>query len=266
MTIGLKVEESYNMQMRKELYQKVSCKKRNLIKSSLCLYNPYETYIALTKNSEVKKWLHFISNHYVPREAEVLLIYPCSAEKPYHKSKSFKQLSKTLSKLGKLREKVHVAIISEPFGLVPEEFFGKKTKWHDWENSWYDCPGLFQWWCDRNNQPYSLDFLDKSIELLAGYLAQFLKKANDKKSYRKIIAFVRTYSSNLEKKKDHTHRRIVERAAEIANVNVEILPPLSVVTNIVRERGRFAWDMYGVAHPMAQQYLLKYLRSILHED
>ncbi|MEM3905777.1 MAG: DUF5591 domain-containing protein [Nitrososphaerota archaeon] len=236
------------------------------IKRYLCFYNPYEVYVALNENAEVKRWLEFISNHYIPPKTQVLLIYPCSAEKPYHKSRSYKQLIKTLSKLGELRRKIHIAIVSEPFGLVPEEFIGKKTQWHDWEKSWYDCPGLFKWWCDKYNQPYSEDFLDKSIELLAGYLAKFFKKANDERSYEKIIAFIRTYSSNLEKKKDHTHRRIVERAAEIANVNIEILPPPSVVANIVRKKGRFAWDMYGVAHPMAQQYLMRRLRSVLHED
>lgn len=150
--------------------------------------------------------------------------------------------------------------------MSQKNFSGKKTRWHDWENSWYDCPGLFQWWCDRNNQPYSQDFLDKSIELLAGYLAKFFKKARDERYYEKIIAFVRTYSSNLEKKKDHTHRRILEIAAEIANVNIEILPPPSVVVNIVKKKGRFAWDMYGVAHPMAQQYLLKRLKAVLNDD
>lgn len=222
--------------------------------------------MGLTKNKEVKRWLSFISNHYAPKNAKVLLLYPCSAQKPYDKSRSYLNLSKTLAKLGKLRSQVQLAAVSEPFGLVPEEFFGKKNKWHDWENSWYDCPGLFEWWCNKNNQPYSEDFLDKSIELLASHVAKFFKKAKKRKSYQKIIAFVRTYTPNLEKKSDHTHRRIIERAAQIANVNVEILPPSRVVSNIVKKKGRFAWDMYGVAHPIAQCYLLKHLKGVLREN
>jgi len=138
-TINLKAKQNYNIQMRRDLYKKALCKRNeDLIKSSLCFYNPYETYIALTKNREVKRWLTFISNRYVPPKAKALLIYPCSSEKPYHKSRSYRQLAKTLSKLGESQKKIHVAIVSEPFCLVPEEFFGKKTRWHDWENSWYD--------------------------------------------------------------------------------------------------------------------------------
>jgi archaeosine synthase len=224
-------------------------------------------YKALTSNRTVIGWLEFISNHYLPpSDKKVLLIYPCSTEKPYPKSRSYKTLFRTLQALGDKKEEVHLVTISEPFGLVPEEFYAEKNQWHDWKNEWYDCPGLFEWWCDKYNQVYSDEFLDKSIECLSAYVARFLVKAKTEGCYKKTIAFVRSYTSLLQTKKDHTHRRIIERAAEIAEVDVQILPPRGVVSRIVRERGRMAWDMYGVAHPLAQEYLLRYLKGVLHDE
>jgi len=255
------------MTNREELY-KISAKKGKGVKieKGLCFYSPEEVHRALTNCRPITRWLDFISNHYLPpSDKEILLIFPCSTEKPYHKSRSYRRLLKTLEALGDQREAVHLVTISEPFGLVPEELFGKRTKWHDWRNDWYDCPGLFEWWCNRYSQPYSREHLDKSVEELATYVASFLAKAKKRRSYSRIIAFVRTYSSHLKRKHDHTHRRIIERAAAIARVNVELLPDQRVISNIIRKSGHFAWDMYGVSHPIAQRFLLGRLRGILNE-
>jgi len=252
---------------RSELYERISLKRAKgvTIERCLCFYNPYEVYVALTSNDEVLRWLEFISNHYVPPKARVLLIYPCSAEKPYHESRSYKRLLKTLSKLGEKRREVHVMTISEPFGLIPEEFYGKKVPWHDWSTSWYDCPGLFEWWCKRHGQPYSREYLDRCVHILASYVAKFFEKAKAIESYSRMIAFVRTFSSSLEVRADHTHRRVVELAAKIAGVTVDLLPPKDVVAEIVSKRGRLAWDFYGVSHPIAQDYLLNYLKELLRD-
>lgn len=250
---------------RSEIYEEVSLKRGKgvKIKRSLCFYNPFEVYEALISNSEVKKWLEFISTHYEPPKAKILLIYPCTAEKPYYESRSYKKLFATLSKLGERRKEIHLMTISEPFGLIPEEFYGVETPWHDWKNSWYDCPGLFEWWCRKHSQPYSSEYLEKCIEILAMHIAKFLMKAKTKKIYSKIIGFVRTYSSNLEIKKDYTHRRILDRASQIAKINIKLLPPKDIVNKIVISKGRFAWDMYGVSHPIAQNYLLNYLKKAI---
>jgi archaeosine synthase len=253
----------------RELYRRISSKKGKgvKIKPSLCFYNPEEVHKAVTGNENVVRWLHFISNHYwPPRNKKVLLIFPCSNEKPYHKSRSYRILFRTLETLGDRRRGIHLITVSEPFGLIPEEFYGKKTEWHDWHNDWYDCPGLFEWWCDKHRQPYSEEYVDKSIEQLAKYVARFFLKVDSRKCYSKIIAFVRTYTSQAETRKDHTHRRIIEKAAEIAKVEVEILPDKNLVSRIVSKRGRMAWDMYGVAHPLAQEYLLQYLKGALDDE
>jgi hypothetical protein len=58
---------------------------------------------------------------------------------------------------------------------------------------------------------------------------------------------------------------MIEKAAKIAKLNVKILPDKRLISRIVSLHGRLAWDMYGVAHPLAQKYLLKYLKSVLYD-
>jgi archaeosine synthase len=249
-----------------ELYKEISARKGNGVKirQDLCFYNPEEVYRGLTANSTIKRWLDFISNHYLPPpEKRVLLIYPCSTEKPYNTSRSYKTLFRTLDKLGRQRKKIHVVTISEPFGLVPEEFYGERNASHDWKNEWYDCPGLFEWWCNKHKQMYSEEFLDKSIQCLSEYVARFLSKVEKNNCYEEKLAFVRSYTSQLQTKKDHTHRRIIERAVAISNVPILILPTRDLVSKIVSRKGCMAWDMYGVSHPLAQEYLFKHLKGIL---
>jgi len=235
------------------------------INPSLCFYSPHEVYLALTKNTAVKNWLQFISNHYIPSKARILLIYPCSAVKPYYMSRSYKRLYETLTRLGQCRNDVSVMTVSEPFGLVPEKFYSERTEWHDWTNDWYDCPGLFEWWCRRCGQPYDKDMLDQCIGILASYVALFLKKTKAIWPDEKIVAFIRTYSSGLQLRNDHTHRRILEEAAKIAGISIDMIPPKRLIAKIVANNGRQAWDLYGVAHSIAQEYLLSHLRRLLKE-
>ncbi|MEM4888951.1 MAG: DUF5591 domain-containing protein [Thermosphaera sp.] len=226
------------------------------VRIDLQLCNPSQVLEAILKNQKVLRWLEFISNHYLPEPRDVLLLYPCSAIKPYTSSRSYKALYKTLFSLGNLRDRVHVVTVSEPYGLVPEEFYGRRNEWHDWENDWYECPGLFEWWCRRHKQPYNREDFKKCVEILSSYIAKFLEKTKDR--YRIRIAFLRTYTSRLRPSDNHTHLIMVKLASKKAGVKVELHPPKRIVKRIVERRGRCAWDFYGVAHPLAQQYL-KYL-------
>ena len=149
--------------------------------------------------------------------------------------------------------------ISEPFGLIPEEFYENKY-------DWYDCPGLFKWWCRKYHQPYSKEYVNKCVQILANYVAKFFIRAKIQKCYSRMVAFVRTFSSGLKVNHDHTHRRIIELASQIAKVHIDLLPPKSLVAEIVQKKGKFAWDMYGIAHPLAQEYLLNYLRKVLEDE
>ncbi|MEM3663849.1 MAG: DUF5591 domain-containing protein [Candidatus Jordarchaeales archaeon] len=215
-------------------------------------------------NREVRGWLEYVAYNYEPpSHVKVLLLYPCSARKPYHESRLYRQLFKTLSAIGDYRRLVHVVTVSEPFGLVPEDFYvyGRSGP-RDWNGSWYECPGLFSWWCSKHLQPYDRKVADKCIDILASYVAAFLRRV---RVYRFRVAFVRSFTSGLRVTGDLTHRLIVERASKMAGVSVEVHPPKELVRRIVKERGRLAWDMYGVAHPIAQEYLLDYLRSVVGE-
>jgi len=246
---------------RHALYNRVS-KKLGVsvqINEKLCLYNPEEVYRALVSNQTIIKWLKFISNHYIPPGKEILLIYPCSAVKPYHKSRSYKILFNTLEKLGNQKTNIHLVTISEPFGIIPEEFY-------DQFSSWYDCPGLFPWWCNRYGQPYNEKKAMECIDILAHYIACFLRKAMKMGTYKHIIGFVRTYSSSLRVHSGLTHRLMLEKASKIAGVSVELHPSADLVRRIVKTRGKAAWDLYGVAHPLAQEYLLKLLERRLHDS
>ena len=251
---------------REEIYKAVSSKvgKGVEVPIELCFYNPREVYEGLRSNLEVKRWLEYIADEYQPtRSFKVLLLYPCSTIKPYPKSFFYKQLFKTLSELGEDRGQVHLVTVSEPFGLVPEEFYGKKTEVHDWENRWYDCPGLFEWWCSQYGQPFEKLYLHESIRILATYVSRFLKRSYEAGWYAYRIAFVRTFSSKLREKDDHTHVKIVRLASKLSGVPVEILPSKEMVEKIVREIGEYAWNRCGVRHPYAQQLLLDYLKSII---
>ncbi len=237
------------------LHDKISSKigKGVEINRSLCFYSPREVFNALSENEHVRDWLTFISSRYLFPKKEILLIYPCSTTKPYNKSQSYKQLFKTLERLPpNKRDKIHLVTISEPFGLVPSEFYDRSFMW-------YDCPGLFEWWCQKNGTEYDVQYLDRSIAILADYVGQSVHRAIKKFHYRKVIGFVRTYSSSIEKRKDHTHRRILEQASQKFGLDIELLPNERVIRRIVNSRGHFAWDMYGPGHPIAQDLLFKYL-------
>lgn len=237
------------------LYREVSSKigKGVIIEKSLCLYNPREVYDALQKNKIIRHWHNFMINKYAPEKKNLLLIYPCSTVKPYNESRSYKQLYFYLSKFNGKRASLQIMTISEPFGLVPEEYYNKFM--------WYDCPGLFEWWCNKYGQDFDKDYLDKCLDILSDNIGLFLKRSIQKGRYKKIIGFVRTYTSKLNRKHDHTHRRMLELAAEKYNISIEILPNKNQVQNLIRKRGTLAWDMYGVAHPIMLKQLVRRLNN-----
>jgi len=225
----------------------------------IVLLNPRAVFRAITNNEFIREWLEYIAYEYVPPgDKKVLLFYPCSNVKPYYRSRLYKALYITLSKLGQDREKIHVVSVSEPFGIIPEDLYSYFDR-----IGWYECPGLFKWWCQKSKQPYEPELVRKCIDILADYVATFLIRTRE--VYKVRIAFVRTVSSGLKRRLDHTHANIVEKASHISGVYVELLPPTSLVSEIIKQRGRLAWDFYGVAHPIAQDFLLMYLKRIFNE-
>lgn len=222
----------------------------------IVLCNPEDVLKALKNNTAIINWLNFIANEYTPpKSTDILLIYPCTSVKPYYESRSYKALYKTLNRFNSQKSRVHLMTISEPFGLVPEEFYN--LGWR------YDCPGLFEWWCKRNGETFNKEYLNEAIDILSSSVGEFLKRAYLEGFYQNVFAFLRSYSSSLLKKQDHTHRRIIEQAKDYADININIMPSKDVVKEIVDNSGAFAWDMYGVAHPQAQDYLFNRLGEVL---
>jgi len=239
---------------------------QNIFRNDLILRNPYEVYTAITQNEDIKRWHKFISEYYLPPLGKkILLFYPCSATKPYTDARSYKQLFKNLANLGEKRKLVHILTVSEPFALVPEEFYNKKTEWYDWENGWYDCPGLFEWWCKLKREPYDANIVKSCINLLSDVVAGFFKRLKSKRYLNNIrlVGFVRTYSSSLKVTLNNTHRLILEEASKKAGVSLVMLPEKEFVKNLIKRRGRAAWDFYGISHPLAQNYLIKKLMRLL---
>ncbi|AJC72673.1 hypothetical protein X802_02835 [Thermococcus guaymasensis DSM 11113] len=249
---------------RNELYVESSKHGKGVkILPELCAYTPREVYELLERNERIHSWFSIIENQYIPPNSKkILLLYPCSTVKPFWESRAYKALFNTLSKLSH-RDLIHLVTVSEPFGVIPEEFYGMKGDGYNWKDEWYDVPGLFEWWVRKHKLPYEEEFLEQSINILAKNVAKYLEKT--KSHYKAKIAFVRTYSSSLKLKKDHTHRRIIEKASALSGVKVKLLPPKRLIARIVKKHGRFAWDMYGIAHPEAQEYLRYYLKKTIEQ-
>jgi len=249
---------------KEAIYTKESIKHARNVKilPELCAYTPKEVYELLVTNERIHSWFQIIGNHYYPDPTKkILLLYPCSTTKPFWESRSYKALEGTLKKFSKYRKYIHLVTVSEPFGLIPEEFYGIKGDGYNWKDEWYDVPGLFEWWVKKHGLPYDRQYADRSIEIIAHSIAHYLKKTEN--SYKVRIAFVRTYSSTLKKKDDHTHRRMIELASWISGVTIKLLPSKYLIKKIVDKYGRFAWDMYGIAHPEAQKYLEWHLKHAI---
>ena len=223
--------------------------KRELIK----LLNPHDVCAAIETNETIVSWLKVFSKYYLPPKAAVHLIYPCASTKPFANAQSYKQLQKTLKSLSGKRDLVHVYTISEPFGLIPEEFAEDVPT--------YDCPGIFSWWCSRQGQPDEPRFVERAIRELSLHTAPILERMEGC-----VIAAIRTYSSGLQRKRDHTHFRILDLASQLSGRAIDFFPPKEIVSDVVTARGRFAWDRYGPAHPLVQEKLKGKLMEVVALD
>jgi len=95
---------------------------------------------------------------------EILLLLPCSARKPYSRSRSHKTI---LKRLGKMRQFLHEAIVTSPIGIVPRSLEIM------YPASNYDIPVTGKWTCDES-------------EWVIGRLKQYLE-AN---AFDKVVAHV----------------------------------------------------------------------------
>jgi archaeosine synthase len=110
---------------------------------------------------EVQRWHKRILERYAPpREIKMAVVLPCSARKPYSKSKSHALFRKSIRRGA--REKmglVHEVILTSPLGLVPRELENVYPAAH------YDVPVTGYW--SREEK-----------EIAGGLLADYIKKAD----------------------------------------------------------------------------------------
>ncbi|NJE60728.1 archaeosine synthase subunit alpha [Thermococcus sp. 21S7] len=79
---------------------------------------------ASVRRPEVRRWQERVAERFVPpRNTELVLLFPCSAKKPYSFSRSHTLYRKALKEaLGSGIAKVHELILTSPFGVVPREW------------------------------------------------------------------------------------------------------------------------------------------------
>ncbi|MCX8174268.1 MAG: DUF5591 domain-containing protein [Thermoplasmata archaeon] len=96
--------------------------------------------------------------------AELVLLLPCSAKKPYHQSRSHMRIEEVLKTAGR-RANIHVVSLTSPLGLVPEEL----------ENFYpanaYDIPVTGHWdWEERQVVLEGLEPLLKNYKQVIAHL------------------------------------------------------------------------------------------------
>jgi archaeosine synthase len=109
---------------------------------------------------EVRRWQKRLLKRYIPsKEKKLSIILPCSAKKPYHKSKSHMIFQKYIrrgakGKLGLIQE----ITITSPLGIVPRELEGV------YPASRYDVPVTGHWTRDEISVVVAQlkDYLDKA--------------------------------------------------------------------------------------------------------
>ncbi|KUH31921.1 RNA-binding protein [Thermococcus celericrescens] len=79
---------------------------------------------ASIRRPEVRRWHSRVAERFVPpRNTELVLLFPCSAKKPYYFSRSHTLYRRAVKEaLGSGIAKVHELILTSPFGVVPREW------------------------------------------------------------------------------------------------------------------------------------------------
>lgn len=102
---------------------------------------------------EVTRFAQRVQERYCAPKNDVLLLLPCSARKPYSKSRSHRLFAEAL---GHNRRYVHEVILTSPLGLVPRELE------EVYPAAYYDVPVTGRW--DLEERDWVLKCLDAYLE------------------------------------------------------------------------------------------------------
>lgn len=127
-------------------------------------YITHESYY----RPEVVRWHHRMKTRYSPPKGiKLTVILPCSARKPYSKSRSHRLFRRFISKgAGSKRSLIHEVVLTSPLGLVPRELEGV------FPASSYDIPVTGHWSDEEKNVVKELltDYLNKSETYALAYV------------------------------------------------------------------------------------------------
>lgn len=159
--------------------------------------NCYESF---WKSEIIRFQKRLIDRYKKPDSAEVLLVLPCSAKKPYSFSKSHRLFNKQLFNSSN-PETVHELIITSPLGLVPREL----EIVYPANN--YDIPVTGYW--DENEKTMIIDLLEKYLKnnkykkIIIHLNEDFIKEFFLKRSEKTFFTCINHPTSNesLEKLK-----------------------------------------------------------------
>ena len=127
---------------------------------------------------EVRRFAERLISRYIPPEAEVAVLLPCSARKPYSRSQSHRRF------IAAVDGRAHELILTSPLGLVPRDLELLYPAAH------YDVPVTGYW--DREEK-----------DLIAATVAAYLKKHN----YRRVIVHLEGGAAE-----------VAEQASEMAGI------------------------------------------------
>ncbi|WP_010917327.1 DUF5591 domain-containing protein [Thermoplasma volcanium] len=113
---------------------------------------------------DIVRYREYVANLYEKPDLDVAVILPCSAKKPYSKSKSHQ---KVINSLSDLRKYIHEIIVTSPLGVVPRDL--EET----YPAMFYDIPVIGLWYEDEKVM-----------------MKRMLRSYMSRNKYRKVIAFV----------------------------------------------------------------------------
>ncbi len=179
---------------------------------------------------EVLRWHQRIIERYTPpKGVKLTVVLPCSARKPYSRSRSHKLFQDYIIKgAGKQRNLVHEVILTSPLGLVPRELEGVYPAAH------YDMPVTGHWSAEEK-------------EIAARLLENYMKKAKTDViahvdgAYREITEGVGIHTTGKNVRSDGALKTLKEEVSkalkDLTPVKRDKIEPLRKVCNFQFGRG-----------------------------
>ena len=233
--------DEYVNELRPHLISK-SLKRNPNLNPELTAYTPGET-LKLLGHKKIREWFKLMSSFKIPQQYDMahgglVILVSCAATKPWGFGckrgdfyKYYNEIRRD-AQSGKTRP-VYFVTISEPLGVVPEEYWGDNP---DKIFPQYDNPGLFKdtalqsgmttkAWAksplgSKREMPFDDESFNVSIQVLGKEIADFIKRHKD----YEFVSFV----EHADKTKS-THSSMLDVAQNILGYEIPRNPKKSKV-------------------------------------